>query len=275
MSKELTNPTFDYSTVSKDEASKLMWFAAEIRKEGATHVQSGLEMGRLLSEARDLCGETSFKSWVAAECGCSLRTAYNYMAAHAEFGTCATVARIELGAMYVLTKNDRAKKKALKLADKGITVTQSLAKELVAEATKQAGGGGGRSSSAGGSAARNEPPPASDIDPDTDPDTDPDEIRISPAELKAPYDRCPNCAGTRWTEDDEGWACAKCHHPYGEPAGDVDEDRIKIQRQKTVKTCEALLRAFDDLHLLLPLADEHIEAVACCKSLLKIAKWWK
>ena len=88
------------------------------------------------------------------------------------------------------------------------------------------------------------------------------------------YGKCPSCAGTKWVEAEEGVSCAKCHHPHGEPAGDVDEDRIKTQRQKTIKTVEALMRAFDDLHTMRA-RPEHSEAIADCKKLLKIAKGWK
>lgn len=105
------------------------------------------------------------------------------------------------------------------------------------------------------------------------------------------YGKCPNCAGTKWDEDDDGVSCSKCHHPWGEPAGDLDEDRIKTQRQKTVKTVEALMRAFDDLHtmkarlehsgattwtpddVLTTLADMGV--IQACKGLLKIARGWK
>ncbi len=88
------------------------------------------------------------------------------------------------------------------------------------------------------------------------------------------FGTCPNCAGTKWDEDSDGVSCSKCHHPHGEPAGDVDEDRIKIQRSKTVKTAEALMRAFDDLHTMLP-RENHDQAISGCKALLKIAKGWK
>lgn len=37
------------------------------------------------------------------------------------------------------------------------------------------------------------------------------------------YGKCPNCAGTKWEEEDGEVSCAKCHHPWGEPAGDADE----------------------------------------------------
>lgn len=91
---------------------------------------------------------------------------------------------------------------------------------------------------------------------------------------KPDYGKCPNCAGTKWDTDDEGNVdCAKCHHPYGEPAGDVDEDRIKTQRSKTIKTVEALMRAFDDLQVM-KARPEHDEAIKVCKSLLTIIKRW-
>jgi hypothetical protein len=71
----------------------------------------------------------------------------------------------------------------------------------------------------------------------------------------------------------------------------VDEDRIKTQRQKTVKTVEALVRAFDDLQamkarkehgggakwrdpdVLATLVD--MGALAACQGLLTLAKGWK
>lgn len=86
--------------------------------------------------------------------------------------------------------------------------------------------------------------------------------------------KCPACAGTKWIETDDGIACEKCRHPYGEPAGDTDEERLKTQRQKTVKTIEALMRAFDDLQTM-SAKPEHDEAVRSCKTLLKLAKGWK
>lgn len=88
------------------------------------------------------------------------------------------------------------------------------------------------------------------------------------------YGKCPNCAGTKWTEDEDGVVCAKCKHPHGEPTGGADEDRIATQRSKTVKTVEALQRAFDDLNLLLPKAD-HKQAAETCKVLLRMARGWK
>ena len=96
----------------------------------------------------------------------------------------------------------------------------------------------------------------------------------SDGHAKKDLGKCPNCAGTKWDDDDLGVSCSKCGHPHGEPTGDVDEDRIGTQRSKTVKTAEALMRAFDDLNMLLA-KPEHTEAVASCKFLLKTARAWK
>ena len=88
------------------------------------------------------------------------------------------------------------------------------------------------------------------------------------------YGKCPNCVGTKWTEDEDGVVCAKCGHPHGEPAGDADEDRVKTQRQKTTKTAEALQRAFDDLQHM-KARTEYDKAIKACKGLLAIARGWK
>ncbi len=88
------------------------------------------------------------------------------------------------------------------------------------------------------------------------------------------YGKCPNCLGTKWKEDDDGMVCAKCLHPHGEPVGDVDDKQLATQRAKTIKTGEALMRAFDDLQTMK--AKSHHEAtIDDCKALIKIAKEWK
>jgi hypothetical protein len=47
--------------------------------------------------------------------------------------------------------------------------------------------------------------------------------------------KCPVCAGTKWTTDDDGVTCSKCHHPHGEPAGDLDEKEIKARAKAQIK----------------------------------------
>ena len=87
-------------------------------------------------------------------------------------------------------------------------------------------------------------------------------------------DPCPVCSKKKWVKSPDGVICEKCGHPHGEPAGDVDDDRLKTQRSKTVKTVEALMRAFDDLQCMLA-KPEHDKTIKTCKGLLEIARGWK
>ncbi len=280
MGKELAALVFDYSAISKDAKGKLIYLAGEIQKQNAGHVKTGLEVGRLLSEARSLlASEQPFKAWVEAECGHSLRSAYNYIAAFDSFGSCANFARIELSAMYELTKNDNAKNRALKLAERGVRVTHAIAKDLVESEKDESAAGGGRSP-AEPSRVRSPGPTASVSEkgkPGGAPRASSSSAPPSPVPASgeaADFGTCPNCNGKKWTEDEFGAVCAKCNHPHGEPVGDQDEDRIGTQRAKTVKTVEALMRAFDDLNRLMP-KEWHLEAMASCKYLLKSARGWK
>jgi hypothetical protein len=100
--------------------------------------------------------------------------------------------------------------------------------------------------------------------------------KAAPTAEPKDYGKCPNCAGTKWTEDIEcGVVCSKCSHPHGEPAGEVDDQRKTDARSKTIKTAEALMRAFDDLNLLASHPKEHANAIATCKILLKTARDWR
>ena len=145
-------------------------------------------------------------------------------------------------------------------------------------------------------AAKPEPKKPPKPTPPSQPDEEPAEAAPDPPETPAEpegtdYGECPNCGGKDWDEDEDGVSCLKCCHPHGEPVGDPDEDRLKTQRQKTAKTIEALMRAFDDLQEMWAkpehggttkwtatevrdtLAD--MGAIAACKGLLKLAKEWK
>jgi hypothetical protein len=55
---------------------------------------------------------------------------------------------------------------------------------------------------------------------------------------------------------------------------ETEPKSFKIQRSKTIKTVEALMRAFDDLHGMQSDRMQHAEAIASCKVLLKTAKDW-
>jgi len=107
-------------------------------------------------------------------------------------------------------------------------------------------------------------------------------LEITPP-AKPDYGKCPVCAGTKWVTGDEGVICKKCQHPHGESTGGPDEERVKTQRQKTVKTVEALMREFDDLHLMCAKTcspcqlteKDSTDPIRCCKRLLALSKGWK
>lgn len=101
-----------------------------------------------------------------------------------------------------------------------------------------------------------------------------DDDETSPDDSIRDYGKCPVCAGTKWKTDDDGTWCKKCNHPHGEPAGDADEDRMTTQRQKTVKTGEAFMRAFDDLQVMKS-KPKHKATILTIKGLIRIAKEWK
>jgi hypothetical protein len=261
MTKALTVAKFDYSQVSKEDGGKLIYYAAEIQKQGKTHVESGMEMGRVLTEARGILGDgKAFAEWVECECGCSFRTAYNYMTAYENFGGFANFAKLELSAMYRLAKNPEAKKAAEKLANKGIKITHSLAKELVEKSTVQQ--------------PESEPPaPAAPAATASHgPGAAPEPVSPDPLDTKEPPPApvCPNCGASDYDADEDGLYCRACK----EPAQEQMSKRAVTQRQKTIKTVEALMRAFDDLQDLRP-GNRHQESIDGCKALLRIAREWK
>lgn len=257
MNKGLTNPAFDYEQLSKEHAGKLRYYEGELLRSRKRVADEAIKHGEILHGVQQLLADYSkgtFVAWLDSA-GISRGTAYNAIDSFVEFASFPNLENLEVSAMYALAKNDKAKKQAMKLADKGVKVTHAMAQRLIADTGKD-----DRRDAPGKRPQEQDPrPPRSGTDkPGVDID----------------YGKCPNCAGTQWTEDEDGVACARCHHPHGEPAGDVDADRIATQRAKTIKTCEALMRAFDDLQHLLA-RSSHNEAIAGCKVLLQMAREWK
>jgi len=263
-----------------------------------------------LFQARNTClehdSETSFGEWVEG-LGISRSSAYRaisrweIIAPHIltdtrpsvgqppPFGGFLCFAQFEDSALDELAKPSTPKQaltKAIQIAQSGKGMTRKEALDLIAKLSDKGKPGGVRASS---SSAPVSPGPATGeaADPSGEEDrtgTKPQEQgprpprsgKEKPGVASDKLGKCPNCASTKWTKDDFGCVvCAKCHHPHGEPTGGADEDRIGVQRSKTVKTAEALMRAFDDLNYLLAKPDEHTEAIASCKFLLKTARAWK
>ena len=138
-----------------------------------------------------------------------------------------------------------------------------------AQVARPSGGGGGTPP---------EPPEPPQDAPEPNPPSEHDSPpKGRPAAAQGPdgqdLGKCPVCAGTKWIDGEDGVVCKKCNQPHGEP-GDSDEDLLKTQKSKTVKTAEALLRAFDDLQTM-KARPEYDEAILRTKQLVAIARGWK
>ena len=244
---------FNYELVSKDEAAKLECMALEVYREATKRTAAILEIGAVLIRAQTILSKHktgTFTARVESECGFTPKSAYNYMAATRAFSNCENVSQLEPSAMYALAENDKAKKAALKLADKGELVTHKRAMQLVAAS-----------------------------EPDDEPDSEDSEPDSADSTAMTVDDMpCANCGGIVYIRSDDGGDnCKKCNHPYGEPVGDVDEDGEegwKTQRAKATKTLKAAVLAVDDLHDLKPNADQRRKAVQMIHDVMDIVESW-
>jgi len=266
MSKSLTNPTFDYSQVTPDEKSSLIYFGGQVERCRKRAVEEVLRYGEMMWGAQQTLAQHNsgvFAAWLAS-IGVSSGSAYRAIDAYTAFGSDSNLESVEVSALYVLAKNEKAKKQALKLVDKGVRVTHAMAKELIEKSFPK---------------PKNSTPKASAPVDDGEPfdeSAQPIWEQIDELAKTMPdYGKCPNCAGKKWTETAEGVSCAKCNQPHGEPTGGADDDRVATQRSKTVKTVESLMRAFGDLQHICPRADHDTNAKACCDRAWEIAQGWK
>jgi hypothetical protein len=231
---ELTPANFDYSLVSEDEKSALIYCAGQIQKAKESAARTLIEIGEMLATAQEQFanhGDGVFQQWLESECGFSKRTAYRYLAVHREFKDCAKLAQMEDSALYALSEKSTPKKavrEALKLADKGQKITHAAAKKLIKK-------------------HKDAPPRGEGEEAGTDSGGQDDQQELPPR---------PPGNGTEV------------------PGGNSSKDEFKIQRSKTVKTAEALVRAFDDLNAIRksPLHDSVVKAA---QSLILRAKEWK
>ncbi len=224
----------------------------EALKAGQDFMENALSAGALLSKAKGGVAHGEWEDFVEVKCGFSLRTAQHYMKASKDLGGL-----------------PKAQRSALLKDSRGL---QSLTKAMSAAAPKE----------------DTKPPPTStgvdaaethDSSEQGDPcHTDAAAAVDSEANVIVVEDNpCANCGGIEFlTVEDGGDNCAKCNHPYGEPAGDLDDgdDGWKTQRTKTVKTIEAALRAVDDLHDLKPHREAHDVSIETLKSVLQTVREW-
>lgn len=143
MTGEFINlPDVDIGITDPEIVGKLQYQGRELRKAQIAVVKSCLTVGKILAEVRDLLANYPGKidDW-ADSFGISRRTAYNYLAAHDRFSSCATVALLQDTAMYELASPETPKlavNAALKMTEKGQLVTGKIAKELIAKYSKPA-----------------------------------------------------------------------------------------------------------------------------------------
>jgi len=133
MAKELSTG-FDYSSLDKDIAAKLQWYAsagrALVRK---TQISFIAEFGQMLSDARKLLahhGDGVFCKWAASEYDLSRQTVYNYLNS---WDRCLSngltnCQNISPTALYLITRDDTPKAvrdKVLRLCKKQEVVTKA------------------------------------------------------------------------------------------------------------------------------------------------------
>jgi hypothetical protein len=241
----LTNTQFDYEELEPDDFKKIKRAESKLnssRKRAAAEV---ICHGEVLADVQSALANYSggaFVSWLESQ-GISNRSAYNFIDAYKAFGSFANLQNIEASAMYALAKNDKAKKKALKLADDGTKVTNQIAKQLI-EAS---------------------PPPKPKAPPKADPP--PKAAPPKPAPPKQQPDVEPDSFEDYEDVDDD--------EPETEEEESADETRIKYQKVKTRKTAEALMRAVDDLHELVPDQRRQKPMIDWCMKILDELKGWK
>lgn len=251
--KKLINQSFDYTLVSESEAGKLKYYEGELLKSRRRVASEMIEHGRILHEAQQLLANYSggtFVGWLTSA-GISTSSAYNAIGAYTSFGEFSNLENIELTAMYALAKNATAQKQAKRLASRGVKVSNMIAKELIAAAESVPDEPQEPLPPMDEPQSSNSPPPAASPPPVAEDD---------------PWGDSEAWEDVPETDDEPA-------QPEPEPEDDTAA-RLQIQRQKTVKTIEAAMRAFDDLNELKQVSS-HGEAIRGCKELLDIARAWR
>lgn len=137
MNKALTTPVFDYSRVDEDTKSKLIWYEGELLRSRKRVVSELLEHGKILHDVHGMLANYSggtFNAWLASV-GFSPGSAQRAIDVYLGFDQFSKLENLEVSALYVLARDEKAKKKALKLAERGVKVTHGIAKRLIQESS--------------------------------------------------------------------------------------------------------------------------------------------
>ena len=135
MSRAITNQVFDYSQVSGDDKAKLIYFEGQLFKSRKRVADEIIKHGEILHGVQQVLANYSsgvFCEWLDAS-GTSSSSAYRAIDAYQSFDGFSQLGNLEVSAMYALAKNVGARKKAMRLANKGVKVTHAIAKQLIAD----------------------------------------------------------------------------------------------------------------------------------------------
>ena len=126
---------FDYGSLEDKTRRLIESYTAEIKIRVRRSAQDVIDIGRHLSQAKKLLGHGQFLGWIETEFGWSERTARNFMQASQKFKS-AKIADLEIApsALYVLSApgvDNEVRRKAVELAQQGISVTHATAKQLI------------------------------------------------------------------------------------------------------------------------------------------------
>ena len=194
--KEITNPSFDYSQISDEDAGKLRYFESELNSSRKRVVGEMIKHGEILHGAQQSLaayGTGMFTDWFTAA-GLSNGSVYNAIDAYKVFGDSPNLEKLEVSAIYALTKNEKAKKQALKLAEKGVKVTHSMAKRLI------------KSNNAPDPEAEDEEDSSGDDSGDIEEDPEEHDTETEPEEEEFPEDETLEEMCERETSEIESWA---------------------------------------------------------------------
>lgn len=265
---------FDYSKVDADTKGKLIALAGAIGRDKKSGAKVMLSLGESISTAHELLAKGGkdgmFSEWVERECGFERTTAYNYLWAFKRFSNCSTIEQFSPTSMYLLSAPESPKAasaEAEKRAGKGEKITVAKAKEILSRFKTPKQSSAPRSAAPTTQAETRKPSLDAVVNASTS----------TPATGSAALSDDPIGDACEHERDEEGDACRKCRAPM-EPVN-MDSDpydggRLTTQRSKTVKTVEALMRAFDDLNTILS-KKSHRWAIDRCKELLVAAREWK
>jgi hypothetical protein len=234
VSKAITNQVFDYAQVSEDDKAKLIYFEGQLFKSRKRVADEIIKHGEILHGVQQVLANYSngvFCEWLEAT-GTSSSSAYRAIDSYQSFNGFSQLGNLEVSAMYALTKNDGARKKAMRLADKGVKVTHAMAKQLIADC---------------------EPPPLEVIESGEDGRTDSDGTEPTEETAHQPAEDGMESAGedigatnTEWEDVDESI-------PEPEEPSKPDSEKCKnLANQYRDK----LARAICDYHQLTPNRDE-------------------